>query len=448
MIESRGRAIVLGAGMSGLLAARVLADRYDEVLVVDRDRLPSDIADRRGVSQGRHSHALLARGRIALESLLPGIGAELVGAGAASGDLLDQTRMYFQGRRIRSVPSDLPAISCSRAFIEHHVRKRVHALDGVSFVDRCDATGLVIDGGRGQVTGVRLVPRDDASAEQTIEADLVVDASGRQSRAASWLDAAGYGAPTEERVVVDLAYASRRYRMSGDELGGDLAIVVASSPANPRAGVLALNESGTAMLTMAGILGDRPPVDPTGFDAFAASLSVPDIHEAILGAESLDAPVPYRFPASTWRHYERLAPFPDGFIVIGDALCSFNPVYGQGMTVAALEADAIGRHLDRRRAVRPRELHRALARTIRSPWSIATGADLQFAGVEGRRTRPQRLMGRYVTRLQRVAAHDAVVSRAFVGVTGLAEPPPALLRPRIARRVLRRSPQPEMNAHG
>ena len=190
------------------------------------------------------------------------------------------------------------------------------------------------------------------------------------------------------------------------------------------------------MLTLAGILGDHPPTDPDGFLAFARSLRFPDIYEAIRDAAPLDDPVGFRFPASVRHRYERLDRFPDGLLVTGDAVVSFNPIYGQGMSVAALEALTLRRHLERGAAPRPRRLFRDLARIVHVPWDIAAGGDLVFPGVQGRRAPATRLVNAYIARLHAAAAHDAELAGAFVRVAGLVAPPQSLLRPGIAVRVL------------
>ena len=190
------------------------------------------------------------------------------------------------------------------------------------------------------------------------------------------------------------------------------------------------------MLTLAGILGDHPPTDPDGFVEFARSLPFPDIWEAIRDAEPLDDPVAFRFPASVRHRYERLRRFPAGLLVTGDALCSFNPIYGQGMTVAALEALTLRRHLASGVEPQPRRWFRDLARVVDVPWQMAAGGDLLFPDVQGRRTRKIRLLGAYLTRLHAAAAHDAHLAAAFLRVAGLVSPPQSLLRPGVALRVL------------
>jgi 2-polyprenyl-6-methoxyphenol hydroxylase-like FAD-dependent oxidoreductase len=430
------RAVVLGASLAGLLAARVLADAYGQVTVIDRDELPELAMHRRGVPQGRHVHALAARGQQALEELFCGLTAELVAHGVPAGDMLADARLYFSGHRLRQAPTGLGLLCASRPVLEGHARARVRALPNVAFLDRCDVVGLAATPDGRRVTGARLLRRADGSAEQVLDADLVVDATGRGSRTPLWLQGLGYPRPETEQVRIGLGYATRTYRLPPDALDGDLAILHGATPEHPRAGALQVLEGDRWMLTLAGILGDHPPTDPDGFLAFARSLRFPDIYEAIRDAAPLDDPVGFRFPASVRHRYERLDRFPDGLLVTGDAVASFNPIYGQGMSVAALETLTLRRHLERGAAPRPRRLFRDLARIVQVPWDIAAGGDLVFPGVQGRRTPTTRLVNAYIARLHAAAAHDARLATAFVRVAGLVAPPQSLLRPGVAVRVL------------
>ncbi len=430
------RAVVLGGSVAGLLAARVLADAYAQVTVVDRDELPEASTHRRGVPQGRHIHGLLARGQQALEELFPGLTAELVAHGVPAGDLLANARLYLSGHRLRQAHTGLVVLCASRPILESHVRARVRALPNVMFVDRCDVRGLATRPDGRRVAGARVLRRTDGRAEELLGADLVVDATGRGSRTPMWLDALGYERPKREQVRIGLGYASRTYRPRRDALGGDLAVLQAATPEHPRAGALQVLEGDRLMLTLAGILGDHPPTDPDGFLDFARSLQFPDIYEAVHDAEPLDDPVAFRFPASVRHRYERLNRFPDGLLVMGDAVCSFNPIYGQGMSVAALEALALRRHMERGIEPQPHRFFRDIAHVVDVPWDIAVGGDLVFPGVQGRRTPKIRLLSAYLARLHAAAVHDASLGSAFVRVAGLVSRPGSLLHPGVALRVL------------
>jgi 2-polyprenyl-6-methoxyphenol hydroxylase-like FAD-dependent oxidoreductase len=427
------RALVLGAGMAGLLAARVLADAYGEVVVVDRDQLPEDDEPRRGVPQGAHVHALLARGQQALEELFPGLAAGLALQGAPLGDMVADSRWYLDGHQLARSPSGLVLLSASRPLLEGHVRARVRATPGVVLAPGRDVVAPLTTADRRRVTGVH-VARRDGGAQETIAADLVVDATGRGARLPAWLRSTGVGAPVEERLRIDLRYATRTFRAPPDAAGGALAVVCAPGPAHPRGGVVQALEEGRWMLTAAGSAGAHPPADPAGFDAFVRT--VPALHEVVRDAEPLDEPVPFRFPAGVRRRYERVRHLPDGLLVVGDAVCSFNPVYGQGMTVAALEALALRRHLLHGGPPPVRRWMREVARLVDAPWNMAVGADLALPAVEGRRSAGTRVMNAYMARLHAAAAEDTELAVAFARVAGLVDPPGRLLRPATVLRVL------------
>ena len=429
-------AIVLGGSVAGLVAARVLGDAYGRVTVVDRDDLAAGVEGRRGTPQARHIHALLARGQQVLERLFPGLTAELVSLGAPVGDMLADARVLFGGHRFARADAGLPLVSASRPLLEDRLRARVRALPHIRIASRSHVTGLRCSPDGRRVTGVRLLRRADGSAEEVLEADLVVDATGRGSRAPRWLEALGYGRPQEERVRIDVGYATRRFHLRDGRLDDDLACVHGPTPQQPRGGALARLENDVWILTLFGVLGDHPPRDPDGFADFARSLRFPDLYDAIAGAEPIDDPVTYRFAANVRRRYERMRDLPENFLVMGDAHCSFNPIYGQGMTAAALQALAL-RDLLPTLGHDTRPVFRALARAIDVPWQLAIAADLALPDVEGSRTPRLWLLNRYVSRLQAAAAHDSTLSRAFLRVTGLVDPPESLLRPRVATRVLR-----------
>jgi 2-polyprenyl-6-methoxyphenol hydroxylase-like FAD-dependent oxidoreductase len=429
-------AVVLGAGMAGLLTARVLSESFRRVTVVDRDELPTGTEGRRGVPQGRHLHALLPRGRQVLDELFPGITEELVQHGAVLADPMAQVRFQFGGHRLSRAPSPLRDLFASRPLLESTVRARVRQIPEVTVRDRCDVLGPVVEGGR--VTGVHVADREPAAAVERLTADLVVDATGRGSRTPAWLEQMGLSAPPEERVEIRLGYTSGRFRLRPGALDGDVAILTSGTPQAARGGALFPIEGGLHMVTLAGTLGDRPPVDLEGFLGFAADLAFPDIADALRGAVPVSPLHSTSFPASVRRCYERLRDMPSGLLVLGDALCSLDPVYGQGMTVAALEADALRTLLRRGRVPAPRTFSRAAHRALGPAWDLAAGADLADPRVQGTRTRKVRLGNAYTARFQAAAEKDADLARAFVEVIGLLRPPAALMRPdRLVRVLLR-----------
>jgi 2-polyprenyl-6-methoxyphenol hydroxylase-like FAD-dependent oxidoreductase len=434
MPEPTDHAVVVGGSMAGLLAARVLGETYASVTLVDRDVLADDASHRRGVPQARHAHGLLARGREALEELLPGLTDELVALGAPTFDLQDEVRWVNSGHLLRRAPSGLLGLGVSRPLLESRVRARVRALPDVVVLDGCDATGLEGSADGRRVTGVRLLHRGADGGEQVLPADLVVDASGRGSRSPQWLVALGYPAPQVEEVHIGLVYATRSFRRDPADVGG---AVVGGTAANPRGGALVAQEDDRWIVTLAGMLGDTPPRDGAGFTAFAGSLVSPVLHELVDRAEPLSDVARFRTPSSRRRRYDRLTRFPDGYLVLGDAIASFDPVYGQGMTVAALEALRLRACLADGTADLARRFLRSATSVVDDAWDIASAGDLRFPGVEGRHTPKVRAANAYLERLHVAAERDPVVGRAFLRVVNLLDRPSSLLAPGIAVRVLR-----------
>ncbi|WP_025616721.1 FAD-dependent monooxygenase [Salinispora cortesiana] len=440
------RAVVLGAGMAGLLAARLLADSYRHVTLVDRDALPDTAQPRRAVPQGPHIHGLLGRGQQVLEELFPGFTRGMASLGVPVGDFGTSLSWYFSGQMIEPSETGLICVSATRPFLENWVRERVRALPGVTLLDRADIVGLTVSGDR--VTGVRVQAHGAGGAERLLAADLVVDASGKSSRTPRWLRELRYPEVPEERVKIDLTYTTADFRgplsihLTGDRIG----LVCVASPRSPRGATLVRTQDRYS-LSLYGLLGDRPPTDPDGFLAFARSLPVPEIHAAVAGAQLLDPPVSMRFPANVRRRYERVDRLPEGLLVLGDAACTFNPIYAQGMTVAAIEALVLRDHLRRGHPPRPRAFFRDLAAVVDAPWDMAAGGDLGFPGVRGRRSVAVRMGNFYIPRLQAAAARDARLSAAFLRTAGLVDPPTALMRPNVVSRVLfaRRRPGVSMS---
>lgn len=431
--ERSGHAIVLGAGVAGLLAARVLAEHYQAVTVLERDELNGP-APRRGVPQGRHLHGLMDGGRAIIEELFPGLTTDAVGRGAPTTEVLVGSRWYLSGLRAAPTATGLTTLLASRPLLESMMRDRVTALPGVSVRQGTVAEGLVEGARPGVIAGARV--RSGESAPAAVAADLVVDATGRASRAPQWLDRAGLPVPEAERIDVDLGYASRTYQYRPGHLGGDRGVVVSTMPGRRGGGAITV-EGSRWHVTLGGMLGDHPPTDHAGFESFAATLPVPDIHELIVAAEPIDDPVPHRFTGSLRRHFERLGTHPEGFLVLGDALCSFNPLYAQGMTVAAQQAMALRACLRAGRNGLPRRFYARSAPLVDVAWQMSTNADLSHPGVHGRRTLRTRLTNAYVRRCH-VAAHaDPVVARTFMRVANLVDPASVLLRPATVARVLR-----------
>jgi 2-polyprenyl-6-methoxyphenol hydroxylase-like FAD-dependent oxidoreductase len=436
MAKIGNHAVVLGASMAGLLAARALSDVFETVTVVERDALPDNPANRRGVPQGRHVHALLTRGAQVLEQLFPGILDQLVVDGAPLFDGRDVSRLHYNvgGHRMvdRGSVDGVSAYMLTRPFLEGHVRQRVRAISNVTVLDDHDVVALTSTADYRRVTGARIVHRHSRT-ESALAADLVVDATGRGARTPAWLESLGYGRPVEDHVVVHLTYASQLLRMPPGTLH-ELAFLIGVVPGRPTGIGLIGCEDDTWLFTVMGMAGHDVPCQFDAMCAIAEEFTPPHALAAVRAAEPLGEVARHRVPSSQWRRYDKMRRFPDGLLVTGDAICSFNPIYGQGMTVAALEALALQDCLSRGTEDLPRRFFKAAARPIRQAWQLAAGGDLALPEIGGAQPLPTRLFNAYVDRVLTAAEFDVAVLNQFVKVTSLVDPASRLLRPTMLRR--------------
>jgi 2-polyprenyl-6-methoxyphenol hydroxylase-like FAD-dependent oxidoreductase len=436
MATGRKHAIVLGASMAGLGTARALVNHFERVTLVERDALTDTSDNRKGVPQGLHAHGLLPSGYRILSDYFPRMIDRLVIDGALVADLTGDFLWYQHGGWKLRANSGLMGIVVSRPHLERKVRERVLALPRLTLLQGHDGEEPVLDRATRRVTG--LAVRDRASgAVRTLEADLVVDALGRGSPSPAWLAAWGFGTVRETAVPIEVGYATAVLeRRPGDLYGSTGAVIAGTAPQSTRFAAVLGAEGDRWTITLAGCLGDYPPTETAAWKAYAATLPTPEVADLVRDRVPLGPIASYRFPANRHRHYEKLKPFPEGFLVTGDAVCSFNPIYGQGMSVALSEARA----LDDCLAAGDRDLARrffaATARIVASPWAIATGEDYRYPQVEGRRPPGFGLVSRYMERAHRAARRDPVVLRRFFEVASLLAPPPAMMAPAIAWRVL------------
>jgi 2-polyprenyl-6-methoxyphenol hydroxylase-like FAD-dependent oxidoreductase len=427
-------ALVIGGSIAGLVSARVLSRHYARVTVIDRDALPDDGRHRKGVPHSLHAHGLLARGRELLEGFFPGLTEDLVAKGARTGDLLADSVWFNHGVYLRQEPSALTGLLISRPLLESYVRRRVMELANVRVLERCEALEPTFDRDAGRITGV-VVERE--GERYVLDADLVVDTSGRASRGPDWLAALGYELPAVEKVEVGIGYTTRLYRRRPEDAGGKLAVIVRGGAPHYRFGVALAQEGDSWIVSTGGYFGDAAPRDEEGLRAFVQSLPACELGDIVSTAEPISEFRAYRFAASVRRHYERLPRFPAGYLLVGDALCSFNPSYGQGMTTAVLEAKSLEECLAGGTERLAQRFFSAAAAIIDIPWQIAVGNDLSHPMIAGKRTAMGRFLGWYIGKLHRAGAHDARLATRFLEVANLMAPPTALLAPEIALRVLR-----------
>jgi 2-polyprenyl-6-methoxyphenol hydroxylase-like FAD-dependent oxidoreductase len=429
----RDHAVVIGASIGGLAAAAALAPHYRHVTVLDRDALPDRPAHRKAVPQSKHAHGLQPGGLQALDALLPGLIDELRAAGAPIGDSSANGHWTVGGNQFARAASSADAVGVTRPFLEYAIRSRVARLANVTIRDGVEVCGLVAADPR-VVSGVEVARAADGSRER-VAADLVIDASGKVSKLASWLTSLGYLVPDEELVHCKMAYLSRRWRLADAHATPDL-VTICTPAAQPHFGVMIAQEDGTHIVTVGGLLGERPDATDEDYLAFARALPDPAIADALVDATPVTDLQPSHFPASRRRRYDKMRAFPDGLLPLGDSIAAFNPMYGQGMTVAALEAVAL-RDMLGRGPLRSLDFLARAHRIEDVAWKISTGGDLRYEQVQGKRTPDMKIMNRYLDRLTAAAQTDPVLARKFLMVAGFMERPESMFAPSIAWRVLR-----------
>lgn len=445
--------VVVGASLAGLFAAAAAQRAGCAVTVLERDVVPPGARSRAGVPQGEQPHVFLYRGLLAAEHLLPGLRGDLLAAGAVpfdTGDLawLGETGWAAGGHR------ELEILSATRPLFEHVVRSRVLALPGVGLRDGVRVAALERDDAEqgGRDAGWQVVPADGPR----LRADLVVDASGRGSRLPVWLDALGIGPARVSEVDNRVGYATRSYRpAAGTPLPAG--VVVQLTPGDLTGGIALPVEQGRWLVGSLGVGDHRPGRDPASFAASLRALRDPVLADLVAAAEPDGEVRVHRQTGNRRHHYERLRDWPAGLLVVGDALCAFDPVYGQGVTVAACEAELLARALNRGlRAGDERRLLRRFAALTSVPWAIATSEDLRYPTSSGSPTVWQSVLGGWSRRLGRLSTHgDHRVQVALARVYHLVSPPVTLFHPALVTAVVRArllgegppTPRPDVPAH-
>jgi 2-polyprenyl-6-methoxyphenol hydroxylase-like FAD-dependent oxidoreductase len=436
-------AVVIGGGFAGLLAAEVLTRHFTTVTLLERDRLADGAEARAGVPQARHVHGLLVRGWRVLDELFPRLGDELTQAGAHVLDVMNDIVRLGPGGWCPRGRSSYRTFACSRALLEWSIRRQLLRNPRVRIVDGFDAAGLVVDDRTGAVRGVR--SRSEPGRE--VVADWVIDASGRRSRAPEWLTELGYARVEETCVNSFAGYASRCYEPPRNLRRDWKALLIGSRPPGmARAGALSPLEGNRWIVTLSGAARDYPPTDEPGFLEFARTLAHPMLHDVLVRSTPLSRISGYQRNESRLRHYERLPRMPARFVVLGDAACALNPVYGQGMTAAALAAQLLDRCLaNADAATRGRgfalRFQRKLARSNAGLWTMATSEDYRYPETEGRRrTAFTKVTHAYLDRIFSLAAEREDVYRQLLEVGHLLKKPSALARPDIALLALLAAP--------
>ncbi|MEG4082096.1 2-polyprenyl-6-methoxyphenol hydroxylase-like oxidoreductase [Microcoleus sp. POL10_C6] len=444
-MQRKSHAIIIGGSLAGLLASRVLAKHFDRVSIVERDFFSDQPAPRPGIPQSRHLHILLNRGKIILEEFFPGLENELVAAGAPSLDPKSIGWFSPAGWAPQFSPDLNNLILFSRDLLDWQIRRRLAENTNVHFLEGGTVTGFMAKASRTEVAGVSVRFRDRHNPGnihvENLYADLVVDAGGKVSKTPQWLKSLGYEPPQETVINAFVGYATRIYKCSGKLSDTAPVFVSPGPPFRTRGGALFPIEGNRWLVGFAGGDRDYPPTDEAGFLEFARSLPTPTIYHGIKDAEAITPIYRYRGTENRLRHYDRLSCYPENLAVIGHAVCAFNPVYGQGMTVAALDAQMLDECLQKQREWYPEgdltgfagQFQQKLAKLHTIPWTFAISQDSRYRGSEGAKLNlATRLTIDYMDLVLKVLVSDAKVCQAFLEVLHMIESPAVLFHPSIA----------------
>ena len=437
-----GKAIVMGASMAGLCAARVLSDHFEEVLILERDRLPEGAEFRAGVPQAHQYHILLQSGLMQIKEWFPGLEQELIAAGAIPFDPTGDVRVCALDYWYPQFPWGSTLVSCSRVLLESSIRRRLRQNPCIRFTEGVEVTGLQSDERKQRVTGVQFRNRRSGSAHQETQpvfaADFVVDALGDHSPTPVWLVELGYPAPKESEVNSFLGYVARKYRRKQDV---PMMVIFAVPPHKPYGAVLFPEENDTMVAAFWGYNRHYPPIDPDELNVFIPVLGT-EFQKALEGAEPISQPHGYRGTANFWHHYEKMERWPERYIVLGDAFCAFNPVYGQGMSAAAMSAAALGNRLQHSQGNLDgvaRSTLKDIGKIIESIWLLATNADLSWPETQGGAAgnSPMERFGRWYVNQVLAATVDQKVRFELISVQQLMKPAASLFAPDIFLRVMK-----------
>jgi flavin-dependent dehydrogenase len=442
------KAIVIGAGIAGLINAKILSKHFKEVIVLEKDQLSEGFSPehRKGIPQAHHQHILLMKGRELFESIFPGFDAELASMGAPELSYSNDIALYVGHGKLPRFPSCLKVRPSRRIWIDALVRKRVACLPNVVIKSNIHVQHLDFNQKENRVTGLIFSETQQGgsssdNAHTKLSADLVIDCSGRGSRSTKWLKELGF--TDVESTVIDpkLGYASCLLKIPENYSGVRGIEVAPHAPDNPRAAGLWEVEKGTWLLTLIGMAGEYPPKYIEGFKAFSDSLPTPAISEILNQAEQISEIQSFRGTQNIWRHYEKMPSYPNGLLVLGDALCAFNPLHGQGLTLIARSAQLLDQRLQQGKKTHysnkwAQANYRKLNRIFLSAWMFAISEDMRWPDTIGRKVDWKlKLAYRFTDKLLATSQYSKYVTQACLAVANMVRSPVSLISPGILLRM-------------
>jgi 2-polyprenyl-6-methoxyphenol hydroxylase-like FAD-dependent oxidoreductase len=444
-VGGTGQAVVIGGSVAGLLASRILSKHFERVIIIERDRFTDNADPRKGAPQARHAHAVLAKAVEIIEDLFPGFFAELEASGSTKIDMCNELKFYHFGKWKKRFSGGIYSYFQTRTFLEWKLRQWVARIPNITFMDGTDVMQFTTDASKTRIAGVKVRRDGNEPSQQEVSANLVVDAGGRGSRTPQWLEALGYPKVEELVLKVDIAYSTRFFtRTPPDPMPWKSLFFYPRLPDKRLGVILPTEDPDKWLVTLGGVFGDHPPTDDAGFLDYARSLPVPDLYNVIKDLQPAGPILVHKLPSNLRRQYEHMSRFPDGLVVLGDALCSFNPIYGQGMTTAALDALALDGCLrDQRSSHNAGDLtgmsmrfQKKAAAVIANPWLMATAEDMRYDEFPDPISPMIRFLHWFTGRVHAISDKDELSALRFTQAMNMLRPPWALFDPRVVWRAL------------
>lgn len=443
-------AVVIGGSIAGLLAARILTGYFEQVTLIERDRFPQRAEPRKGIPQCTQLHILLTRGRQILEDLFPGLENELIAQGAVTLDMGADVEWLNPFGWAARFPSEFTALSFSRYILDWLIYCRLAGVGQVHFLEQSYVTGLISSSDGTSIAGVRVQQRQQTgqAQDQTLVADFVVDASGYSSQAPKWLKTLGYEAPEETVMTTGMGYASRLYEIPvGVQSDWKGVYLQAAPPERTAMGVLYPIENNRWIVGVCATAPYHPSKDEAAFLEALQQLPSPIIYNAVRHAKPSTPIGIYYPPGNRLRHYETLKRQPERFVVLGDAVCAFTPIYGQGMTVAALGVTTLAACLQNlvqqsspSLSGLAKTFQKRLAQINAEPWIAATSQDAKYPSVRGITkvpSVPEKFIGWYMNQVIHLTIHDPQTTLTLFEVFHMLKSANALFKTRIVLQVLK-----------
>jgi 2-polyprenyl-6-methoxyphenol hydroxylase-like FAD-dependent oxidoreductase len=430
-------AIVIGGGIDGLLAARVLFPHYHQVMILEKDVYSKKAGPRNGIPQSNHIHILLMKGKQILTELFPKLEANLISKGAHKVDLLADVKYHLATGVAMRFNSGMYTIACTRPLLEYAIRTELLVQSqNIKIIDNARVTNLIKNPGENKIVGVNAISNN---ATQDFYGELIVDASGRKSETIQWLEKIGFGKPKEIRVNSFIGYATQKYKFPDDlNLDWKSLIVMTSPPTNPRMAVIYPVEDNHIMVGLLGIGKTHPPTDAEGFLEFAKQIGVGEVEKTIENSEPVSSIFGYRETGSRKYLFEKMKEWPENFIMLGDSVCAFNPIYGQGISVAAMCAKTLGECLKSKGKIKTLErgfaknFQKRVAKVNSFPWLLGTSEDLRWPTSQGPRPNlVTKMMQKYVNEVMLLGPQSEIATRSFFTVLHMLKSPLVLFHPRV-----------------